>query len=291
MATIETPDIQTNFLYKNLKDELDSYAKNNKNNKQYSSYELQMLKNLNLDQLDGKFSPFINGYYYIHMVSGTWIDYFKPNPKNKDSKNKASGVVTTGVEYNDLKEIASNMGSYIFGSDLPNILMETEVVSGRLRNINYATKTQINSDFSINYHDDNNLSILKYYTSWFKYIELLRRGEIEYDSSFSATSSFMDIPYYNAIFVIIFKPLSIKPIAIFKILGVMPINLPQQTLLGDRSSPSIGIFNQNLKCNDVIFDIQQPGKKLETDTIEKPSNLFEYLYSDFLNKFGLPTTH
>lgn len=283
MAAIETPDIQTKFLYENLKDELDNYAKNNK---QYSSYELQMLKNLNLHQLNGKFSPFINGYYYIHMVSGTWIDYFKPN-----SKNKASGVVTTGVTYDDLKEIASNMGSYIFGSDLPNILMETEVVSGRLRNINYATKTQINSDFSINYHDDNNLSILKYYTSWFKYIELLRRGEIEYNSSFSATSSFMDIPYYNAIFVIIFKPLSIKPIAIFKILGVMPINLPHQTLLGDRSSPSIGIFNQNLKCNDVIFDIQQPGKELKTDTNEKPSNLFEYLYSDFLNKFGLTTTH
>lgn len=283
MAAIETPDIQTKFLYENLKDELDNYAKINK---QYSSYELQMLKNLNLHQLNGKFSPFINGYYYIHMVSGTWIDYFKPNPKNKDS-----GVVTTGVAYDDLKEIASNMGSYIFGSDLPNILMETEVVSGRLRNINYATKTQINSDFSINYHDDNNLSILKYYTSWFKYIELLRRGEIEYDSSFSATSSFMDIPYYNAIFVIIFKPLSIKPIAIFKILGVMPINLPHQTLLGDRSSPSIGIFNQNLKCNDVIFDIQQPGKELKTDTNEKPSNLFEYLYSDFLNKFGSTTTH
>jgi hypothetical protein len=37
-------------------------------------------------------------------------------------------------------------------------------------------------------------------------------------------------------------------------MGVVPINLPFQSLLGDRGAPALGIFNQTFKCNDVIFD-------------------------------------
>lgn len=237
-------------------------------------YKLKILKNLNFHYSDENYAPFVNGYYYIHMQTGTWADIY-----NKFMNKNNSTVITSSFrDGNDLQTIGDNMGKYLFQTDLPNIMMESETFSGRLRNINYATKMQVMSDFSISYKDNASLEVLGYNTAWFKYIELLRRGDIELplDNTNNKIdySPFMDISYYNAIWVVIFKPFSVEPIAIFKLMGVMPISLPLNSVLGDRGAPTIGLFNQSYKCNDIIFDIKKQNST-QTNTV------FDKLLTEF----------
>ncbi len=209
---------------------------------------IDILKNLNFNA--NTFTPFVNGYYYVHMQPGTWVNYF-------NSDQKFDGNLMTNMSTQSLKQIFNKSGSLIFNTDLPNILMETETVSGRLRNLNYATKLQITGDFSVNYHDNNNLDFMTAHVAWFKYIEALRRGDITLsgnDSIDEPGNPLIPIPYYNAMWVLIFKPFTVQPAAIFKLMGITPINMPFQSLLGDRGAPALGIFNQTYKCNDVVFD-------------------------------------
>lgn len=247
---------------------------------------LDILKNLNLSS--DSYNPFVNGYYYIHMQNGTWINYFDNRGKFND--NNVINISTT-----TLKNVSSLSGKYIFNTDLPNILMETEMVSGRLRNINYATKMQIVSDFSISYHDTNNLDLFSYNVAWFKFIEALRRGDVPLreddwtrDEAQAGIETFIKIPYYNAIWVLIFKPFSTIPIGIFKVMGVTPINLPIQQLVGDRGSPTIGNFTQNFKCNDVIFDFIGEDKfaGYEENITNNSNSTYNILLSEFTKVFN-----
>lgn len=229
---------------------------------------IDLLKKINFNS--NTFTPFVNGYYYVHMQNGTWPLYF-------DGVNKFDENLMTNIKTQKLVDTCNKSGSLIFGTDLPNLLMETETVSGRLRNLNYATKMQLTGDFSINYHDTANLDMMTYHVAWFKYIEALRRGDIhlkDTDNIDEPTNEFIPMPYYNAMWVLIFKPFTVQPIAIFKLMGVTPINLPFQSLLGDRGAPALGIFNQTFKCNDIIFDFI--GDDLKTDPKTGKVSIPEY---------------
>lgn len=244
--------------------------------------------NLSMDELN----PFVNGYFYIHMQNGTWVDYF--NGSGQFNKNNTINTTTYS-----LRNIASKAGKYIFNTDLPNMLMETETVSGRLRNVNYATKMQLLGDFSINYHDNNNLDLLTYHVAWFKFIEALRRGDIEpnsddweSDDGQAAISPFIRMPYYNAMWVLVFKPFSTIPVAIFKLMGITPVSLPLQQILGDRGAPTIGTFNQTFKCNDVVFDFKgndtfnsYSEKNINTDGTEVVQSTYNILLNEFTKVF------
>jgi hypothetical protein len=242
---------------------------------------LTILKDINFHHLD--YSPFINGYYYIYMQNGTWVDYFDGNKNNL--------VSSLNITAAQLNEISEHSGQLIFNSDLPNILMETESVSGRLRNLSYATKMQINGDFSVSYHDTANLKMMKYHMSWLKFIESLRRGDIPLmeadapDGNFN--NPFIKMPYYNAMWVLIFKPFSVQPMAIFKLMGITPISAPIQQLLGDRGSPAIGTFNQTYKCNDVIFDILYSDDSSQSFSynVAETNSVYTKLLNEFNNLF------
>jgi hypothetical protein len=240
---------------------------------------LTILKDLNFHHMH--FTPFVNGYYYIYMQNGTWIDYFNGSDNNLEK--------LLGVNTDQLKDISRESGSLIFNTDLPNILMETESVSGRLRNLSYATKMQINGDFSINFHDTSNLKMMKYHIAWLKFIEALRRGDIalqKNDQPTEVTNSFMPIPYYNAMWVLVFKPFSVQPMAIFKLMGITPVNAPIQQLLGDRGSPTLGTFNQTYKCNDVVFDIRYLDDQETQLTYTAPNTGSDSVYSKLLKEFN-----
>ena len=235
-------------------------------------YQMKILKDLNFHHGDKNYAPFVNGYFYIHMQTGTWADKY-----DMDIASKGETIITSSFKNStQLKTIGANMGKYLFQTDLPSLMMETETFSGRLRNINYATKLQLTSDFSISYHDNNKLDVFGYHSAWIKYIELLRRGDIiiKEDITDFYTKYFMDISYFNAIWVVVFKPFTVEPIAIFKLMGITPITLPLNSLLGDRGSPSIGLFNQSYKCNDVIFDIK-------TETNQVTNSIFNNLLIEF----------
>lgn len=249
---------------------------------------IDILKKLNFNS--NSFTPFVNGYYYVHMQNGTWPIYFNTDQKFDDN-------LITNITAEKLMETSNKSGSLIFGTDLPNILMETETVSGRLRNLNYATKMQLTGDFSINYHDTNNLDLMTYHIAWFKYIEALRRGDIQLigpDNIDAPTSEFIPMPYYNAMWVLVFKPFTVQPTAIFKLMGVTPINLPIQSLLGDRGAPALGIFNQTYKCNDVIFDFlgnniikdKKTGKESIPEYSTKQLGSTDSIYMNLLAEFS-----
>lgn len=249
---------------------------------------IDILKKLNFNS--NNFTPFVNGYYFVHMQNGTWPNYFNTDQKFDDN-------LITNITAEKLIETSNKSGSLIFGTDLPTILMETETVSGRLRNLNYATKMQLTGDFSINYHDTDNLDLMTYHIAWFKYIEALRRGDIELigsDNIDEPTNEFIPMPYYNAMWVLVFKPFTVQPAAIFKLMGVTPINLPLQSLLGDRGAPALGIFNQTFKCNDVIFDFlgnnitidKKTGKESIPEYSTKYLGSNESIYLNLLAEFS-----
>lgn len=269
-------NIILNELYKMIEKNKDDYT-----TPISSNIALNFLKNTSLAYQDYK--PFVNGYFYIHMQSGSWINYYNPDKIS----NNVSNLTTININYERLKLIEKKSGKYMFNAELPNIMLESETVSGRLRNINYATKMQLTSDYSVTYHDTDNLEFFTYHSAWMKFIELLRRGDISLypqDSNFNPTSQFVDVPYYNAMWVLVFLPFSVKPIAIFKMMGVIPINVPFSPLLGDRGAPTIGLFNQSYKCNDILFDLKAEN---EIDNfIDNQFNSGNSLYNSLLDEFA-----
>jgi hypothetical protein len=257
------------FLESKLIQYKENISKDNLNSN-YIDY-IDIIKNINMHHYES--TPFVNGYYYIHVQNGNWI-------KNYNSHITSTQIITNKNNPEDLKKIGQNMGKYIFQTELPNIMLETETVSGRLKNVNYATKLQLTGDFSISYHDNYKLDVNNYHNAWLKYIDLLRRGDINLldEVNYNDTDPFFEVPYFNAIWVIIFIPMTTIPIAIFKLMGVMPINTTHQQLLGDRGSPTIGLFNQSYKCNDIIFDINNLGG-------QENNSLFSELNKEFLKVF------
>ena len=265
-------NVYTNFLEKQLEDlniEPSANKKNTLNDKNFK----EILKNINIHPL--KSTPFVNGYFYIHMQTGSWSKQLM-GQTNTITKTFSTSLSTTAID-----RIGKDMGKYIFNTELPNLMMETETISGRLRNINYATKAQLTSDFSISYHDTKDLELFSYHHAWFKFIELLRRGDITYTDNTTnyQTSEFIDVPYYNAMWVLVFYPHSVTPVAIFKLMGITPINAPLQSLIGDRGNPSISLVTQSYKCNDMIFDIKHTDTK-ETDVFTKLLNEFTKVFSE-----------
>jgi hypothetical protein len=213
-----------------------------------------IIKDINFNYAN--FNPFISGYNYFYMQPGTWVNYFeKHNLKNYNNNDSSNLITAVGTQ--TLKTSAHNMGKYVFNSDLPTLLMESDVISGRLRSINYATKLTMSGEFSINFHDTNKLDLTTYNSTHIKFMESLRRGDIDLlpeDKVERPTDYFIKMPYYDAFWILVFKPFSTIPVAIFKIMGIYPNNLPFQQIVGDRGNPTLGIFSQTFKCNDIIFD-------------------------------------
>lgn len=268
-----------NSIYREyLKKNIDKIVSVKDSRNQFEPTFIDILKNINIHPLSS--TPFVNGYFYIHMQSGTWVDHL-----DRVQSTNLIKAQSTSLTSSQAKDISQNAGKYIFQTELPNLMMETETVSGRLRNLNYATKAQLTGDFSISYHDNSLLDMFSYHHAWFKYIELLRRGDIDLDAinitkgEQYQTSEFIDVPYYNALWVIVFYPHSVTPVAIFKLMGVTPISYPAQSLIGDRGNPSIGLISQNYKCNDMIFDIRNK---------DNPGNtVFDKLLTEFIKVYKI----
>lgn len=243
-----------------------------------------IIKDINFSYAN--FNPFISGYNYFYMQPGTWVNYFESH-NLENYNNTGSSNLITAVGTKTLKTTAHSMGHYTFNSDLPTLLMESDVISGRLRNINYATKLTMNGEFSINFHDTNKLDLTTYNSTHIKFIEALRRGDItllQQDDEKDPTAKFIPMPYYDAFWILVFKPFSTIPVAIFKIMGIYPNNLPFQQIVGDRGNPTLGIFSQSFKCNDIIFDfIGDNGDTtpISYDTGGNRTSIYQTLLKEF----------
>jgi hypothetical protein len=146
----------------------------------------------------------------------------------------------------------------------------------------------MSGEFSINFHDTNKLDLTTYNSTHIKFIEALRRGDVtlmDNDKTEQPTDYFIKMPYYDAFWILVFKPFSTIPVAIFKIMGIYPNNLPFQQIVGDRGNPTLGIFSQTFKCNDVIFDFIGDNGDTDSITYEKGGTR-ESIYKTLLSEFN-----
>jgi len=257
------------------------YAKDSKDSKnKLASLQKKIHKKITSDYKD--LSPHVNGYYYIHMVHGTWMDDITAKKSAKDSKaifekgmlDKNIFSSFTNEHFNKIDE---SFGQIATDIDIPQINLEHDMVSGKNKNLSYVSKLNFNGDFSINFLETNINLIFRYHTAWYDYIDYYKKGYIIPSTTFDDTSEFIDVPYFNAVWVAVFAPFSTNIRCLIKIMGVSPVNLPLKQIIGDRSKSSLTTINQNYKSNDMIF------KFYETEGDYAASPFFQ----DFLNDMGV----
>ena len=205
--------------------------------------QYKLLYDLGLRYLDKDFSPHVNGFYYVSVESGTWA-------------NSATGKNFSSDYKKAINDFQINCSSYITDIDMPNLSLEFDSLSGKARSLHYATKMSYSSDFSLNILNDSNNYCMKYLDCHLQFIGGYRKGTIEVPQDDYATLAgpqFMNIPYFDAVWVVIFKPFSFKIDCVIKILGVAPANMPFKQIIGDRAKSNLSSLNVNYKSTDMFY--------------------------------------
>lgn len=205
--------------------------------------QYKLLYDLGLRYLDKDFSPHVNGFYYVSVDSGTWI-------------NSGAGKNFSSDYRSAISDFKLNCSSYITDIDMPNLSMEFDTLSGKARSLHYATKMSYSSDFSLNILNDSNNYCMKYLDCHLQFINGYRKGTIDIqqdDYTTLAGPQFMNIPYFDAVWVVIFKPFSFKIDCVIKIVGVAPVNMPFKQIIGDRAKSNLSSLNVNYKSTDMFY--------------------------------------
>jgi len=241
---------------------------------------------------NSKFSPHVNGFYMIWMVHGTWYDKYLKETNATLAQNKELTDHNTSVEAgtsggdnytyetwqlpysNPLKSGPSTVGSTFnmlaTDIDIPDITEEYIAVSSRLRNSFVPSRNYFVSDFSISYIENVNLEVIRYHEAWFKYLELLKRGEIEMYTKEECAAShrdiFLDTPFTNAVWIAVFKPFTTDIQLLIKLVGVMPVTMPLKQVVGNRSSSKMTVLNMQYKASDIFYKFYEGTKDMMEDT-------------------------
>jgi len=226
-----------------------------------TSNNKNILKSITSDY--SRLSPHVNGFYYIGMVHGPWIkqyNEFISENTNKDliiTSTKLPSAITPGNFGKDQSSDNILTGTLATDIDIPQFNIEYDTITGKSHNINYASRLNYTGDFNINYIDTSGLNVFRYHTAWTQYISLLKKGYIKLnDNSIKKNESyFIDIPYFNSVYVLLFEPFSTKVKGVILIMGVSPINVPFKQIIGDRSKSSLTTISQNYKSNDIFWTL------------------------------------
>ena len=134
---------------------------------QYTQFLRKVSTQLIIDAKDHIF-PHVSGWYYINMVGGTWIDQILKK-EIEDYHEFSPGAETV------LTELPKSMGNLIKDIDPPQLNVEFETISGRLRNINTATRILPTSEFSMTWQETPHLDVIKYHELWRDYMDAHRK--------------------------------------------------------------------------------------------------------------------
>ena len=247
---------------------------------------------------DKNFSPHINGFYMIFMVHGPWYeDYVKyvaaDGPNNAGLSKIPSGAALSANFDDDREKVGNvhlnNPGSYFnmlaTDIDVPDITEEYISVSSRLRNSFVPSRNYFVSDFSISYVENINLDIMRYHEGWHKYLNLVRRGEVNpYEGSSKACHEanngyFVEVPYSNAVWVAVFRPFTTEIQLLIKLIGVMPVTMPLKQVIGNRSASKMTVLNISYKAADLFYKFYNSTNEF----LEDKGNLAEAFRSEVLN--------
>ena len=98
-----------------------------------------------------------------------------------------------------------------------------------------------------------------------------RKGFVPKTTSYKDEDIFIDVPYFNAVWIVIFKPFTFELAGLVKLMGVAPTNLPLKDIIGQRGTAQATTFSIPYKVIDTLVMLY--GR-------ETPSGAF---YENFLN--------
>ncbi len=241
------------------------------------------------------FSPHINGFYMVFMQHGTWYDRYlryvgdlnsetyqggfnsEYSNEYKLSNPAAAGPLKASTTRNSFNMLATDI-------DVPDVTEEYISVSSRIRNSFVPSRSYFVSDFSISYIENVNLEVIRYHEAWFKYLELLKRGEIPmYDNKedckrLNEKSIFLDMPFTNAVWVAVFHPFTTDIQLLIKLMGVMPVTMPLKQIIGNRSQSKMTVLNLQYKAADIFYKFYNGTQ----DMLEDGGLLFRSFNSEIL---------
>lgn len=196
-------------------------------------------------------APHVNGWYYINMVGGSWEDQVismtsdSSNEFKEFSPNAKDIIVRAKKEFGHL---IKDLDSFQMGIDY-------ESISGRLRTISVATRTNISNEFSLSWKENADADVFRYHEYWYDFIEAHKKGFIPSTSSYADEDFFIEVPYFNAVWVAILKPFTMELQGLMKFMGVAPTSLPIKEFLGQRGASQATTYNISYKVVDVIVQM------------------------------------
>ena len=232
----------------------------------------KFLRSLNYELSWGysNLDPYISGNYAVFMQHGRWFDWLKQNrflfSNNKYISSVDSFKLASGSDYNILNEWNPLFGENLEHKFLSKINLSRQIsdigvpepnkeyipISTRQRNSFVNTRSYVGSDFNMNWIETKNLEIFKYHEAWQKMIDLIRDGKV-YIPDEELSQYMVNNPYSNTIWIAIFDPRTVVIKGLIALFGVLPVNLPFKTMVGDRSSPKITNYSMNYKVMDVQY--------------------------------------
>jgi hypothetical protein len=238
---------------------------------------------------NAKFSPHVNGFYMIFMIHGTWYEKYQrgTDPNNGSDPENGHAKQAPGISLEPTMKSTKNDSFNMLATDIdiPDVTEEYISVSSRIRNSFVPSRNYFVSDFSISYIDNVNLEVMRYHEAWHKYLELLKRGEVNmYDTEDecikASTGEFLDMPFANAVWIVIFKPFTTDVQALIKLMGVMPVSFPLKQIVGNRSSTKMTVLNLQYKAADIFYKFYEDTKAMLSDDGE----LFKSFKKEVLDK-------
>lgn len=224
-----------------------------------------------------EWSPHIGGWYYVNMVPGTWRNDFL-----KDDSDIAKYPEIAPGAKELMARIQPQMGHLIKEIDPTKLGIDYETISGRTRNIHIPTKLMPTGDFSITFKDNRNLDVFRYHKFWYQYMQAYRKGYIRPNQDHKTKSEdfFTEVPYLNAIWIVLFKPFTFDLMGLVKIMGVSPLELPLKDVIGERSNHQLTTYSLSYKAVDTIaqfYGDSTPSGNLYNNFLKDQESFFDDL--------------
>jgi hypothetical protein len=220
------------------------------------------------------------------MVHGTWYqkylnhtgsltdDEYNPIEAPGISPLTTAGPLKASTDRNSFNMLATDI-------DIPDLTEEYISVSSRIRNSFVPSRNYFVSDFNVSYIENVNLEVMRYHEAWHKFMNLLKRGEIDmYDNKQECAKAnsrdiFLDMPFTNAIWVAVFRPFTTDIQMLVKLVGVMPVNMPLKQIVGNRSASKMTVLNMQYKAADMFYKFYNGTKGMLEDKDGKLFNSFK----------------
>jgi len=240
-----------------------------------------------------------DGNYAIFMQHGKWFNILQ-NLIDEDRKkiNFISSLDSNKLDKSSVFKTdnslfsssghrsAVNLSQRISDIQIPEISKEYLSISTRQRNSFVNTREVIGSDININWIESHELGIIKYHEAWTKAITLIKDGKIYIPDNYS-NDYLIENPYANNVWICIFKPHTYDIQALICIMGVFPINLPLNDLMGNRGQSKLLNLKINYKMMDIKYAFYDGWGKVTTSSKGKDSKDSKISlannFMDFLN--------